>query len=335
MPRICYIPKTFNSEHRRIIVAANQLLERYAELGVPVTGRTIYYRFIAMDLLPESWIDPKYNREHGLPERTKNTLKNYKRLMEVFNAARLAGQMDWDHLRDTLRDVETPNHWESPARIIHAVADQYRIDKWEGQPRRVEVWAEKDAVEGLLANVCPRLDVSHFVCRGQPSQTAMWHAGQRMRAYIREGQEPVVLYLGDHDPTGLDITRDITHRLSMFAGQEIEVVRIALNMDQIQEYNAPPNPAKTTDSRYRKYAEEYGDDSWELDAMAPEVMLRLIRSEILKFRDDEEAYAEREEQERTERALLRSTSDYWTDVAAWVEETYGLDEEQEETEGDE
>lgn len=329
MPLITYRPKVFNREHLKIIGYANQLLKRYVELGVPVTGRTIYYRFIAMDLLPETWIDEAYNRKHGLPDRTKNTLKNYKRLMEVFNAARLAGVMDWDYLRDTLRDVEQPNHWQSPSHIIRAVADQYRIDKWEDQPRRVEVWAEKDAVEGLLAAVCPRLDVPHFVCRGQPSQTAMWHAGQRMRQYLNEGKEPVVLYLGDHDPTGIDITRDITARLEMFARREIEVVRIALNMDQVREYGAPPNPAKTTDSRYKKYAEEHGEDSWELDALEPEVMLELIRSSIMEYREDEDAYARLEAQERRERALLSATSVNWEDVAQWVEETYEVEPEDE------
>jgi hypothetical protein len=128
----------------------------------------------------------------------------------------------------------------------------------------------------------------------------------------------------------MDITRDITHRLSLFARREVEVVRIALNMDQIEEYGAPPNPAKTTDSRYKGYAAEYGDDSWELDAMEPEVMLALIRSSILEYRDDPEAYASAEDQERTERALLGATSGNWDQVAQYVEESFELVEEEEE-----
>jgi len=313
MPRICYIPKKFNAEHTAIIAHAIRLLQHYVSIGVEVTGRSIYYRFIAMDLLPESWIDPAYNLKHGLPPTTKNTQKNYKRLLSILNDARLAGVIDWDYLRDTLRDVEVPNHWSSPESIIDIVADQYRTDKWADQPRAVEVWAEKDAVEGLLAAVCPRLDVPHFVCRGSPSQTAMWQAGQRIKGYVRKGREPVVLYMGDHDPTGLDITRDITARLELFVGQEVEVVRMALNMDQIDRYNPPPNPAKTTDSRYAAYYAEHGKDSYELDALEPEVMLALIEEQVLQYRDVER-YRARERREEKERALLRATSENWQDV---------------------
>lgn len=313
MPRICYIPKRFNLEHQEIIAHAIRLLQHYVSIGVEVTGRSIYYRFIAMDLLPDSWIDPAYNLKNGLPPTTKNTQKNYKRLLSILNDARLAGVIDWSYLRDTLRDVEIPDHWNSPESIIDVVADQYRIDKWADQPRAVEVWAEKDAVEGLLAAVCPRLDVPHFVCRGSPSQTAMWQAGQRIKGYVRKGREPVVLYMGDHDPTGLDITRDITARLELFVGREVEVVRMALNMDQIDLYNPPPNPAKTTDSRYAAYAAEYGDDSYELDALEPEVMLALIEEQVLQYRDVG-LYQARERREAKERALLRATSDNWDDV---------------------
>lgn len=313
MPQICYIPKKFNAEHQEIIAHAIRLLKHYVSIGVEVTGRSIYYRFIAMDLLPTSWIDEDYNRRNGLPVNTKNTQKNYKRLLSILNDARLAGVIDWSYLRDTLRDVEVPNHWRSPASIIDGVARAYRIDKWADQPRAVEVWAEKDAVEGLLAAVCPRLDVPHFVCRGSPSQTAMWQAGQRLKGYVRQGRSPVVLYLGDHDPTGLDITRDITARLDLFVGQEVEVVRVALNMDQVEQYSPPPNPAKTSDPRYNSYALEYGEDSYELDALEPEVMLSLIEDHVLQYRD-EGRYAARVKQEQKERRLLKATSENWEDV---------------------
>lgn len=85
-----------------------------------------------------------------------------------------------------------------------------------------------------------------------------------------------MIHLGDHDPSGIDMTRDNFKRLSMFAGREVTVERIALNWDQVEEYDPPPNPAKMTDSRYEGYRSAYGDDSWELDALDPRVIQQLI-----------------------------------------------------------
>ena len=76
------------------------------------------------------------------------------------------------------------------------------------------------------------------------------------------------------------MSRDIQDRLEMFVGVAPELKRIALNMNQVRKYKPPPNPAKTTDARYASYREEYGTESWELDALEPKVITKLIRSEI-------------------------------------------------------
>jgi len=108
----------------------------------------------------------------------------------------------------------------------------------------------------------------------------MWNAAVRLSKYIKKGQAPIVIHLGDHDPSGIDMSRDIRERLKMFAFQGIEVNRIALNMKQIEEYNPPPNPAKMDDSRYAGYVDIYGENSWELDALNPEVLEELISDTI-------------------------------------------------------
>jgi hypothetical protein len=122
-----------------------------------------------------------------------------------------------------------------------------------------------------------------------------------------------VLHLADHDPNGIDMTRDNKERLSMFAGTEIEVRRIALNMDQVRRYNPPPNPAKVTDTRFLAYAEKLGDQSWELDALSPTVIDGLIRSE-LDFMIDLSKWKKREAAERRNRTLLDKISKNWAKV---------------------
>ena len=96
-----------------------------------------------------------------------------------------------------------------------------------------------------------------------------------------------ILHLGDHDPSGIDMTRDNAERLADVFGGDVELKRIALNMDQIDEYAPPPNPAKVTDSRFEQYLLMYGAESWELDALEPSVINELIVNEVALLRDDE------------------------------------------------
>jgi hypothetical protein len=166
------------------------------------------------------------------------------------------------------------------------VANQYHRDMWERQPSRVEVWIEKDALSGVIAGICTELDVPYFSCRGYTSQSEVWGAAQRIGEYLGNEQACHVIHLGDHDPSGIDMTRDIEDRLRLFLVGDgrpddgFTLERIALNEDQILQYDPPPNPAKITDSRAAKYTERHGTESWELDALAPDVIVDLIRGKI-------------------------------------------------------
>jgi len=147
----------------------------------------------------------------------------------------------------------------------------------------------------------------------------MWAAGaKRITKYIKDGQIPVIIHLGDHDPSGIDMTRDIFDRLDMFACQPIEVSRIALNMDQVVEHNPPPNPAKITDSRFQTYAAKHGDESWELDALSPKVLVNLIQGKILEMRDDK-MWSVVYEQENQEKATLAAIAEDYEFIKGTVE----------------
>jgi len=244
-----------------IISKANAIIDEYERQGFDLTLRQLYYQFVSRDLIP--------NRD-----------TEYKRLGSIINDARLAGLIDWNAITDRTRNLRSLSHWRNPGDIIFSAARSYRIDKWAMQDYRVEVWIEKDALVGVIAGVCDDLDIPYFSCRGYTSQSEMWVAGQRLLKYIKDGQTPLVLHFGDHDPSGKDMTRDIIDRLTLFSNSAIELQRIALNMDQVEQYNPPPNPAKITDSRASAYIAEYGDESWELDALEPTVIADLIRDAV-------------------------------------------------------
>lgn len=303
-----------------VVEEANRIIEAYAEQGFDLTLRQLYYRFIATDKFPDDrrWRqDPNTKKWVRDQNGTKNAFPNYKWLGTIISDARMCGMMDWARIVDRTREYDGGTHWDSPSDIIHAVARQFRIDKWDNQEFRVEVWVEKDALEGVLIPICKSLDVGFFSCRGYTSQSSMWQAGQRLRRIIESGQKPVIIHLGDHDSSGVDMTRDVQDRLTIFAEEEIQVDRIALTMKQIRQYNPPPAPAKPGDSRSKKYVQQFGKDVWELDALEPNVLADLVRKAVTYYRDDE-AWEKKVEEESKHIVLLRECASRWDDIVKFL-----------------
>lgn len=289
-----YITKKFRAESLERIAVANSILEEYARQGFDLTLRQLYYQFVARGYIP-------------------NRQEEYDRLGSLINDARLAGLVDWDHIVDRTRNLRENPHWTSPSSIIRSAALSFQVDKWATQPCRVECWIEKDALVGVIAGICNQLDVPYFSCRGYTSQSELRAAAMRMRGYARGGQEPVLLHLGDHDPSGIDMTRDIGDRFAMFMGG-IEVRRLALNFDQIELYDPPPNPAKQTDARFASYVAQHGDESWELDALEPTVIEQLVEDAVRSV-IDEEAWEEAEAEEGEGKSVLTRAAVRWDEVA--------------------
>lgn len=299
MPKICYVNRRFSPASLAMIDKANTIIEEYEAQGFALTLRQLYYQFVARDLIA-------------------NSMRAYKNLGSVVNDGRLAGLIDWDHITDRTRNLERLPHWDDPSGVIHSAAAGYHIDMWENQSFRPEVWIEKDALIGVIEDVCDELDVPYFSCRGYTSQSEMWSAGMRLQRYVNSGQTPVILHLGDHDPSGKDMTRDVTDRLAMFMGG-LKVDRLALNMNQVNRYNPPPNPAKITDSRAAAYIAEFGNESWELDALEPKVMTNLIRRSVLKLQN-KKTWADDHKRWLDQRELLEKAAENWDRVTQILEE---------------
>lgn len=299
MPKIRYVDRSFSEASLAVVRQANQIIDAYAAQGYILTLRQLYYQFVARDLLP-------------------NKQTEYKRLGSIVNDGRLAGLIDWEAIEDRTRNLEALPHWDGPDQIVHACASQFRYDRWEDQRYRVEVWIEKEALAGVFQRICNKLDVPYLSCRGYASQSEMWRAAQRLNAHYRNGQKTLILHFGDHDPSGVDMTRDIRDRLGIF-GCKVEVNRIALNMDQVDQYQPPPNPAKVTDSRATGYIREFGHESWELDALEPAVLEDLVRTEVQKV-IDQTAWDERAQEEKDARQWLGSIAENWDRVVSFMQE---------------
>lgn len=294
MSLICYTPKNFTKKSLIMINQANDIIADYRAQGYSLTVRQLYYQFVARDLIP-------------------NNMASYNRLKALVNNARLAGYIDWEAIVDRTRNLKEITFWNSPAHIVESCANQFKIDMWENQKYRPEVWIEKDALMGVIERACRKWRVPYFACRGYNSQSEAWNAGQRMINHLHNGQKPYIIHLGDHDPSGIDMTRDNDERAQMFVQQEsyefeVQVRRLALNHDQVRQYRPPPNPAKEKDSRSTGYIEKFGKVSWELDALEPTVINQLIEDQIRELIDfDEWNNDERIEQNGRDR--LREVAD--------------------------
>ena len=287
-----FVPKNFKDESLAIIKLANDIIEEYSAQGFILTLRQLYYQFVARGWLP-------------------NTFRSYKRLGSIINDARLAGLVDWQAIEDRTRNLKSNYHFTGPKQAVQDALDTYEIDMWENQPERVEVWIEKNALTGVISNVCDEMDVPYFACIGYVSQSEQWRAHIRAKVYARDrDQVTTILHFGDHDPSGIDMTRDNQDRLDMFLGYDgtVTVERLALNMDQIEEFNPPPNYAKVTDSRFAAYCAEYGDESWELDALEPSVLTDLIRQHVKQHRDPA-LWSDKEEERENHKFQLQDIID--------------------------
>lgn len=250
-----FIEKAFRADTMAIIDQANEIIADMQAQGYTLTVRQLYYQFVARDLI-------------------ENKQKNYKRLASIIDNARKAGLVDWKAIEDRTRNLRRISAYDDPSQFIKTMVRYYYAENlWADQDVYCEVWIEKDALAGVIERVCDRWRVPYFACRGYSSSSELYGAAKRLIDKTRGGQKPIIFHLGDHDPSGLDMTRVNRDSLDLFSDRwGIEVRRLALNWDQIEEHRPPPNPAKETDSRFDRYVAEYGDESWELDALNPQMI---------------------------------------------------------------
>lgn len=280
---------------RKMIQIINTIIGDYQRQGFVLSVRQLYYQLVARDMIP-------------------NTEQSYKRIASIINDGRLAGLIDWDAIEDRNRDIEMATRWSSGSSIVRAAANSFHQDMWVNQEYRVFVIVEKAALAGVLSGVCRRYDVPLLAARGYPSVSIMREMVlEHIIPALEDDQTPIILHMGDHDPSGIDMTRDLRERIEMFVKADMphldcDVSRIALTMKQIELKNPPPNPAKTTDARFKEYRRKFGEESWELDALEPSFLVELVTSEI-KSVIDSDAWEERRQEIEAMREKLTKVAD--------------------------
>jgi hypothetical protein len=284
MPKIQYENIRIQKSGLDLIYQINGIINDYSFKGYSLTLRQVYYQLVSKGII-------------------ENTERSYKNIGELISRGRMAGLIDWYAIEDRTRNLRERGHWENPKDILITAANGYHTNLWKNQKKYVEVWVEKDALIGVVEKAVWKYDVPCFSCRGYTSQSEMWVAAQRLIKKDMDKKDCIIIHLGDHDPSGIDMTRDIRDRLVLF-GADVFVDRIALNMDQIETFSPPPNPAKITDSRAENYIKKFGETSWELDALDPEEIERLIATEIETYHLDKKCFDKALRAEKNERKKL-------------------------------
>lgn len=260
----------------------NSIIAEYELEGYKLTLRQLYYQLVSRDIIP-------------------NQQKEYAKLSVLLVKGRMAGAVDWNAIEDRIRVPFLPYWVYDTEDAIKDIISSYRLDRQKDQKVYIELWVEKDALSGVLKRITTYYHINLMVNRGYSSCSAMYDSYNRFRSQVNK--EHYLLYLGDHDPSGLDMIRDIRDRLEEF---EVfpEIIHIGLTEKQIRKYNPPPNPAKITDPRAKWYFNKYGKVSWEVDALNPTILHKLVKNNVEKL-IDKDLFLEQIEKEKVDKEKLQ------------------------------
>ncbi len=279
---------SLNKANQKLLGVVNEIIEEYADQGYTLTLRQLYYQLVSRDIIA-------------------NSKKSYTKLGGLLVKGRMAGVVDWDAIEDRTRIPFVP-YWVHD--VEHAIQDtvrQFRFDRQRDQDVYIELWVEKDALSGVLKKITSKYHINLMVNKGYSSCSAMHDAFKRFKRQEDMGKETHILYLGDHDPSGLDMIRDVRERLEEFGVYPL-VKQIGLTMDQIREFNPPENPAKITDPRAKWYLAKYGDASWEVDALNPKTLHQLVKDHVEELIDLKKFRSLLKEEEKAKEKLNKFAS---------------------------
>ena len=221
----------------------------------PMTVRQVFYQATVRNIVDKS--------EAG-----------YTKVQTDLVQMRRAGVLPYDWLADNTRWQRKPRTFSSVQQALNDTARLYRKALWADADAYVEVWLEKDALAGVVLPITAMYDVPLMVARGYASLSFLHNAAE----YINGLDVPVYIYhFGDFDPSGVNAGEKIEQTLKEMAPDaEISFARVAVTTEQIDAWELPARPTKTSDSR----SKGFGDISVELDAIEPGQLRSLVEAVI-------------------------------------------------------
>jgi hypothetical protein len=284
------MPRIAGGENRKttqLIVAAVDILDAES----PMTIRQLFYRLVSRGLIP-------------------NDRKHYQLVSRVMTKARDDGRCSFDYIVDRSRPHYSPSVFQDAGRYADVVQNAYRKDYWATQPNHVEIWVEKDAIIGSIEPTTNKLGVTIRVGRGFLSTTKAYD----IAVHFQTIDKPITaFYLGDHDPSGQDIERDLYDRIQSYGSGYFDLQRLAIHKTDIALFNLPPLRIKDGDMRAAKFRRQHGEECVELDALPPEELRRRIQDAVEDLQDHE-LWDRAIAVEKVELASIRDAGAMWANL---------------------
>lgn len=254
----------------------------------PMTLRQTYYALVSSGVIP----------------KTENA---YRQLGTIVKDLREDGKIPWEWVVDNNRVVNAARTWNGLQGLLDDAALMYRRDLMRNQDVAIQVWAESDSIGSVIANVARRYAIPTYIGRGYSSRGYLWEAAKDIVEASDAGKQTVVLHVGDYDPSGEDIFRDVEESLGIYATAQdygcsvasirddikngivgmpeyLTVRRIALTPDQIERHRLPTRPPKAKDRRLASFS---GTGTVEVEALPVDVLLGIVEDAILDYIDED------------------------------------------------
>ena len=261
-----YIESNLKTNRRELLDKIIPIADEYMAKGYKITVRQMFYQLVTKGIVD-------------------NTDSAYYKTSDILKDGRLFGEIDWQLIVDRGRRPIMPAEFRSISHLIRSAKNAYRSDRWKEQKYYVEVIVEKDALAGILEPVAEEYHVSLLAGKGYPSISSMYDLAGRIEKKQSE-KKCVILYMGDHDPSGRDMVENIPKQMEQLRIR-VKVDHIALTQNQISLYDLPSQYAKKSDSRYKKFKEKFGPKSCELDALEPGVLKEILKTNIKKYLNED------------------------------------------------
>lgn len=280
----------WSKEANDYLSKVQNILEELREYW-PLTLRQVYYQLVASGVIG-------------------NNKSQYQKVSRVLVKARLDDLVPWDALEDRSRNVINSNTWSNSARFLEAykraIETGYSRDLMQSQASQLEIWIEKDALSAICQTAAAPYGTSVVVARGFSSVSFLHDLAERIK---EKEKKTIVLYFGDLDPSGYEMLPTMLKTLQdeMGLGEMVQGVRCALTPDHVEKYNLPHNPdaLKKSDTRAKRYVEEFGDIAVELDALSPKVLKSLIVGSIERYLDKSKFKREQRIEQGERQALVK------------------------------
>ena len=249
--------------------------------------------------------------------------KSYKALTELLTRARVAGIIPMEVIADPTRPVVTWNIHQDVSSYLQeqteGVGRGYWRDLMQSQPNHIEIVGEKNTIKGTIQSVAMKYRLPMTIGRGYCSLRPRYDLVQRFR---KSGKNRLILLIvSDFDPAGEEIAHSFARSIrDDFGVEEIEPVKVALTHDHVNQLSLPAGgKAKKKDSKAKKFIDKYGDDVWELEALAP-TALQEILSGVIDSVIDIEAFNHETDREKEDAAKLEGVREIVIDVLRQYEE---------------